>query len=100
MVPPEPSHHVGEDRAALLLPVAADPPRVVHVVALFRQRLHQPDVLQEPVTGLVVGAVGADATVVVAAVLQEHPYRLAVVLPYEVTVRMAAAQVREAADDA
>ena len=52
--------------------MGVDPPRVVDVVALVGERLHQPDVLVEPVALLIVGAAAAaDAAIVVPPVLQK-----------------------------
>ena len=52
--------------------MCVDPPRVVDVVALVGERLHQPDVLVEPVALLIVGAAAAaDAAIVVPPVLQK-----------------------------
>src|SRR6266540_1659563 len=70
MVAPQPTHHVRQDRAPLLLTVPPDPPGVIEVVALVRQRPHQAHVLQEPVPELVVLPVAPDAPVVVASILQ------------------------------
>src|SRR5947207_2158593 len=100
MVTPEPAHHVGEDRAPLLLPVQADAPGVVHVVALFGQRLDQPHVLQEPVARRIVGAAAALAAVVVAAILKENADRLPLALADLFGIDVAAAKIREASDDA
>src|SRR5436309_5889604 len=100
MIPPEPAHHVGKYRAALLLSVTADAPRVIEVVALVGESVHEFDVLHEPVARLVVLPVAADAAIVVAAVLKVDPDRFLLGLPHDVGVRVAAAQVREAADDA
>src|SRR5262245_48427864 len=100
VIAPEPAHHIGKDRAPLLLSVAADAPRVVQIVALVGQRAHQPHVLQEPVARLVVLAVTSDAAVVVAAVLQVDADRLPVGPPDDVGVGVTAAEVGEAADDA
>src|SRR5262249_44841121 len=60
-VPPQPPHHLRQDRPAELLPVPVHPPRVVHVVPLLREGLHQPHVLVEPVPRLVVPAVAEAA---------------------------------------
>src|SRR5688500_11045983 len=99
MIAPEPPHHLREHRSALLLAVPADAPGVIHVVPLLRERLHQAYVLKKPVARLVVSAI-ADAAIVVPAVLQKNADRLLVVLSNDPGVRMSAAQVREAADDA
>src|SRR5581483_3013461 len=84
------------DRPAELLPVQIHPPRVVHVVALLRERLHQPDVLVEPVALLVVDAV-AEPAVVVAAVAQEDADRLLLARQHALGVDMPTSQVDEAA---
>ena len=77
-------------------------PRVVQVVAFLRQRILQPNVLEEPVAPRVVRAAPSHPPIVVAAVLQEHTERLLLVFPHDVRVRVAAAiaKVDEAADDA
>src|SRR5215207_3849211 len=45
MVAPEPAHHLRQNGAAHRLAVTVHAPGIVDVVALLRERLHQPDVL-------------------------------------------------------
>src|SRR5580658_6745221 len=71
-VAPQPSHHLRQDGSAVFLTVQIHAPCVVHVVTLLRESLHQPDILEEPVALLVVGAAASDAAIVVAAVAQEY----------------------------
>src|SRR5215467_5363733 len=56
VIAPEPAHHLGKHRTSHALAVRVHAPRVVHVVALGGERLHQPDVLKEPVATLIVRA--------------------------------------------
>src|SRR5438477_7463665 len=95
-IAPEPAHHLRHDGAAELLAVAIDAPRVVHVISLPCERLHQPDVLVEPVHLLVV-APSADAAVVVPAVAEEDADRLLPAREHALGVDIAAAEVDEAA---
>src|SRR5690349_4244753 len=104
MVPPEPAHHFWQNRPTLLLPVQADAPSVVHVVALFRQCLGQPDVLIEPISLLVVfsATATARAAIIIAAILHEDANRLLLLCQDLVGISAAAAgaaQIGEAAHD-
>ena len=74
-IAPQPSHHVWHDRPTEFLAVQVYAPRVVHVITLLRESLHQPHILQEPVELLVVDAV-AGAAIIVPPVAQEYPDRL------------------------
>src|SRR5688572_3564767 len=102
MVAPQPPHHLGKNRPAHALAVCVHAPRVIHVVAFFGKRFHEPDVLKEPVAALVVAAAASRAAVVVAPILQKDPYRLLLALANDVGIRVAASitEVHEAADDA
>src|SRR5205085_3955063 len=100
MIAPQPAHHLRHHHAPLLLAVPADAPGVADLVALLGQRLHQGDVLVEPVAPLIVGAAAPDAAIVVAAILHEDADRLLLALADDLGIGVAAADVREAADDA
>src|ERR1051325_586226 len=94
LVAPEPAHHFPEYLSTLLLAVIADAPGVVDFVALFRQRVHQAHVLEEPV------AVGiARTAIVVAPVLHENPERLFVTLCDQFGIDVFTADAGEAADE-
>src|ERR1700730_8103118 len=96
MIPPEPSHHLGQNRSAHSLAVSVHAPRVVHVVALVGERPHQPHVLVEPIAALIVGAAAAAHTsVVISSVLQKDPNGPLVALLDDIGVRIAAAQIHE-----
>src|SRR6185312_3846521 len=96
-VPPQPTHHIRQDRPAELLSVPVHPPGVVHVVALLGEGLHQPDVLVEPIPLLVVLAVAAHPAVVVPAIAQVHADRLLLARQHLLRVDVPAPQVDEAA---
>src|SRR5262249_12574424 len=98
LIAPQPSQHVRQNGAALFLTVLADAPGVIDVVALVGERVHQRDILQEPVAPLVVLPIAF--AVVVASILQVDANRLFLALPHEIGVLIAAAQVHKAADDA
>src|ERR1022692_192688 len=98
-VAPQPAHHLGKNHAAELLPVKVHAPRVVHVVTLLREGLHQPDILVEPIALLVVSA-GAHAPIVVPPVAQEYANGLLLARQHSVRIHKAALQVHEAADAA
>lgn len=100
MIAPEPTHHVRQDRAAHFLAVAIHSPCVVHVITFLRQGLHQPDVLEEPVTLLVVVPVGIQGSIVVTAVLQENADGLLFGGTHQLGIYVAAPQIYETADDA
>src|SRR5437870_12925756 len=55
-IAPQPAHHLRQDRAAHFLAVEVHAPRVVHVIALVREGLPQPDILEKPVACCVVVA--------------------------------------------
>src|SRR5437016_3347971 len=67
-IAPQPAHHLRQDHTAELLPVKVHTPRVVHVITLLRQGLHQAHVLKEPIALLVVIAVAAKTAIVVPPV--------------------------------
>src|SRR5882724_6394161 len=95
-VAPQPAHHVGHDRAAELLPVKIHTPRVVDVVTLLCESLHQPHVLEEPVSLLVINTV-ANATIIVPPVAQKHSNRLLLGRQYAFGIYMSAPKVHETA---
>src|SRR6266545_8368343 len=72
-------------------------PRVVYIVALLRQGLHQANVLIEPVALLVVHAV-ADAPVVIPPVAQIDANRLLLARQHFFWIDVPAAQIHETAD--
>src|SRR4051794_14117019 len=59
-IAPEPAHHLRQNHAAEFLAVEVHAPRVIHVVPLLRESLHEPDVLIKPVALLVIRPVGAE----------------------------------------
>src|SRR5204863_4650535 len=96
MVAPKPAHHVRKNRPALLLPVQADSPRVIDVIALLSHRVDEADVLEKPVSLLVIFAVSADTAMVVSAVLEEDANWFLFGRQYFFGVDVSAAQVGEA----
>src|SRR5262245_5678922 len=100
MVAPQPAHHVGQNRAAVLGAMLADAPNVIDVVVLFLERLDHAHVLKVPVALLVVLTTFTEAAIVVAAVLEEDSQRLLVGGGDALGINVAAAQIDEAADNA
>src|ERR1017187_5484208 len=95
VVAPQPTHHLGENRLQHLLAVPLNAPRVVHLVALFGERLLHADVLIEPIARLIVAAVGSQTPIIVPAIHQEHTQRLLIALADNVRIGISAANVSE-----
>src|SRR3954469_462352 len=77
----------------------SDSPGVVHVVAFSTQCLHQANIIEEPVPGLVV-TVTPLTSVVVATVLHKNANRLSFAVCDDVGVVVSAPDIGETADDA
>src|SRR5690242_16442731 len=80
----------------------ADAPTVIHVVTFLRQRGDHLDVLRVPVPFCIVlvRIAATAAAIVIQAILQKNPQRLAFALANEIRINVAAANVREATNDA
>src|SRR5262249_25789644 len=100
LITPQPSHHFGHDRAAHCLPMTIHAPGIVNFVTLGAQSLHEPDVLVKPVARFVVGAVGGERAVIVAAVLKKDTDRFLFALQHDIRVLMPAPDISEASDNA
>src|ERR1039457_5901039 len=98
VVAPQPTHHLGENRLQHLLAVPLNAPRVVHLVALFGERLLHADVLIEPIARLIVAAVGSQTPIIVPAIHQEDTNRLLLALADDIRIGISAANVGETTD--
>src|SRR5262245_39460946 len=79
--------------------MSSDAPGVVDVVAFFRQRLHQANVLIEPVASLIVVAVHPLSAIIVTSVLHENSNRLPVRFTYQLRIHVSASEIYKASDD-
>src|SRR6266850_62400 len=95
-IAPQPAHHLRHDRAAKLLPVQIHAPRVVHVVTLLCEGLHQPYILQEPIALLVVNTV-ADAAIIISPVAQKDSDRLLLACQYPFGIYVSTPNICETA---
>ena len=77
-IPPQPTHHLGHDRATEFLTVKIHAPGVVDVIAFLRLSFHEANILQKPVTLLIVSPI-SPASIIVSAVAQKYSDWLALI---------------------
>ena len=75
-------------------------PCIIDFVAFFREGLHHLHVLIEPVSRLIIGAIGPQRTVIVASVLEKNTDGFAIGASNDSRIGISAAKVRKAADNA
>src|SRR6516164_5503701 len=97
MIAPEPAQHVRQNGPAHLLTMLVHSPGIVHVVASCGERLLHAHILEEPVAGGIVRAVGHLTAQIIAAVTEKYANRPLLALEDDVRISIAAAYVGEAA---
>src|SRR6266496_2258243 len=86
MVAPQPAHHLRKNRSSHFLAVLVHAPGIVQVVSFFAECLHHAHVLVKPVPCLIVGTIGIQCAIVIAAIAQKNADRFLLALPNDVRI--------------